>query len=179
MVHSEAKTRLNNLTKIQSSLHGFLHEMCKCCIFRCVRIRAGDAENWNRVCVRYGLLFWHTFGTMCCFFDSFSTSHPEGLDVWFLVGPFVYFHTSCVLTVKALGRLRRCTCSPEPSLVAYVTIISWADSYVICFHGLFDKTLHITLVMRKPVYAIYEQQRRKSACASAQSDQHLCCSLPR
>ena len=24
-----------------------------------------------------------------------------------------------------------------------------------------------------------EQQRRKSACASAQSDQHLCCSLPR
>ena len=34
-------------------------------------------------------------------------------------------------------------------------------------------------VMRKPVYAIYEQQRRRSACASAQSDQRLCCSLPR
>ena len=34
-------------------------------------------------------------------------------------------------------------------------------------------------VMRKPVYAICEQQRRRSACASAQSDQHLCCSLPR
>ena len=28
-------------------------------------------------------------------------------------------------------------------------------------------------------YAICEQQRRRSACASAQSDQHLCCSLPR
>ena len=43
-------------------------------------------------------------------------SHPVGLDVWFLVWPFVYFHTSCV---------------PEPSLVAYVisTIISWAGSY--------------------------------------------------
>ena len=27
--------------------------------------------------------------------------------------------------------------------------------------------------------AICEQQRRRSACASAQSDQHLCCSLPR
>ena len=27
--------------------------------------------------------------------------------------------------------------------------------------------------MRKPVYAICEQQRRRSACASAQSDQHL------
>ena len=41
-----------------------------------------------------------------------------------------------------------------------------------CFTGL----IH---VMRKPVYAICEQQRRRSACASAQSDQHLCCSLPR
>ena len=27
-------------------------------------------------------------------------------------------------------------------------------------------------------YAICEQQRCRSACASAQSDQHLCCSLP-
>ena len=26
----------------------------------------------------------------------------------------------------------------------------------------------------KPVYAIYKQQRHRSACASAQSDQHLC-----
>ena len=33
--------------------------------------------------------------------------------------------------------------------------------------------------MRKPVYAICEQQRCRSACAYAQSDQHLCCSLPR
>ena len=28
-------------------------------------------------------------------------------------------------------------------------------------------------------YAICEQQRHRSACASAQSDLHLCCSLPR
>ena len=33
-------------------------------------------------------------------------------------------------------------------------------------------------IMRKPVYTICEQQRRRSACASAQSDQRLCCSLP-
>ena len=33
-------------------------------------------------------------------------------------------------------------------------------------------------VMRKSVFAICEQQRRRSACAFAQSDQHLCCSLP-
>ena len=33
--------------------------------------------------------------------------------------------------------------------------------------------------MRKPVYALCKQQRRRSACASAQSDQCLCCSLYR
>ena len=31
----------------------------------------------------------------------------------------------------------------------------------------------------KTCFAIYEQQRLRSACASAQSDQRLCCSLPR
>ena len=30
----------------------------------------------------------------------------------------------------------------------------------------------------KPAVSIYEQQRCKSACAFAQSDQHLCCSPP-
>ena len=38
---------------------------------------------------------------------------------------------------------------------------------------------YLSLVTRKPVIALCEQQRRRSACASAQSDQHLCCSLPR
>ena len=28
--------------------------------------------------------------------------------------------------------------------------------------------------MRKSVYAICEQQRRRSTCAAAQSDQHIC-----
>ena len=36
---------------------------------------------------------------------------------------------------------------------------------------------HLNHVMRKPVLAICQQQRCRSACASAQSDQHLCCSL--
>ena len=54
-------------------------------------------------------------------------SHPVGLDVWFSVGPFVYFHTSCVRTAKPQAR---CAVSPEPSLFAYAisTIISWAGS---------------------------------------------------
>ena len=34
-------------------------------------------------------------------------------------------------------------------------------------------------VIRKPVFVICKQQRRRSACAPAQSDQHLCYSLPR
>ena len=37
----------------------------------------------------------------------------------------------------------------------------------------------LSYVMRKTVFALCEQQRRSSACASAQSDQHLCCSLSR
>ena len=58
-------------------------------------------------------------------------SHPMGLDVWVWVGSFVYFHTLCVRTAKALARLCGCAGSPEPSLVAYVisSIISWAGSF--------------------------------------------------
>ena len=38
---------------------------------------------------------------------------------------------------------------------------------------------HLSNVMRRPFLAICEQQRCRSACASVQSDQHICCSLPR
>ena len=30
-------------------------------------------------------------------------SHPMGLDVWFFIRPFVYFHSLCVHIAKALG----------------------------------------------------------------------------
>ena len=58
-------------------------------------------------------------------------NHPMGLDVGFLIGPFVYFHVLCVRTAKALVRLRGCAGSPEPSLIAYEisTIISWTGSF--------------------------------------------------
>ena len=64
-------------------------------------------------------------------FQTRMRGHPVGLDVWLLVGPFVYFHTWCVRTAKALARLRACAGSPEPSLVAYVISIkiSWARSF--------------------------------------------------
>ena len=53
--------------------------------------------------------------------------NPLGLHVWYLVRPFVYFHTLCVRTAKALIR----AVSPEPLLFAYAisTIISWAGSF--------------------------------------------------
>ena len=35
---------------------------------------------------------------------------------------------------------------------------------------------YMNLVMRNPVFALCEQQRHRSACASVQSDQHLYCS---
>ena len=61
-------------------------------------------------------------------------SNPLGLHIWFLVRPFVYFHTFCVRIAKALVRLRGCAVSPEPSLFAYAisTIISWAGSFHVC-----------------------------------------------
>ena len=49
-------------------------------------------------------------------------SHPVGLDVRFLVGPFVYFHTQMCANGEGSGeslrRLRECAGSPESSLVA-------------------------------------------------------------
>ena len=38
---------------------------------------------------------------------------------------------------------------------------------------------YLSLFIGKPVFALWEQQRHRSACTSAQSDQHLCCSLLR
>ena len=69
--------------------------------------------------------------------------YPMGLGVWYFIGPFVHFHTSCVRTAKALARLRRCAGSPEPSLVAYVisTIISWA--------GLFSMDCTLLIIIKK------------------------------
>ena len=60
-------------------------------------------------------------------------NHPVRLDVWYLIGPFSYFHTLCLQIAKALVRLSRCAGTPDPSLVAYVisAIISWAGSFIV------------------------------------------------
>ena len=64
-------------------------------------------------------------------------SHPVGLDVWFLVGPFIYFHPSWGWTAMALawafaGRL----CDK------YHNLMSWLKSRS-CLHDLVvSGTLH-------------------------------------
>ena len=52
-------------------------------------------------------------------------SHPVGLDVWFLVGPFVYFHTSCVN-------------SEGPGNTAWMCRLAWAFTGRLCdkYHNL-------------------------------------------
>ena len=57
-----------------------------------------------------------------------TRSHPVGLDVWLFVGPFVYFYTSCVRTVKALStaRMRRLACAFAGRLFdKYHNLMSW------------------------------------------------------
>ena len=73
------------------------------------------------------------YGTFCAPLTHCSTMQTQpssGARCLFLVGPFLYFHTSYVQTAKALARLHRCASSPESLLVAYVisTIFSWAGS---------------------------------------------------
>ena len=78
-----------------------------------------------------GKIKWASFVLCKWFLQTRMCSHPVGLDVWFLVGPFFYCHTSCVRTAKAQVRLRGCAGSLEPSLVTYVisTIILCTGSF--------------------------------------------------
>ena len=55
-------------------------------------------------------------------------SHPVGPDIWCLVGPFGYFHTSCVQTAKALARQCGSRLGLRLSPVWLSTIISLAGS---------------------------------------------------
>ena len=103
-------------------------------------------------------------------------SHPVGLDVWSLVSPFVYFHTSYVRTMKALARQRRCAGLPEPSLVAYVisTIISWAGSYM-KNNSIFIK-LSVTLCFLEE-FALYDQRWTKLSSNVLSQNWNTCSKL--
>ena len=117
-------------------------------------------------------------------FTNSSNTHVQpssGARFWFLVGPFLYFHTSCARTAKALARLCGCAGSPEPSLVAYVisTIISWAGSnqglccLPFCVH-LLKVLLYgsiITAIFRVSeclLYCVWKQQCHWQYCVTVQ-----------
>ena len=66
------------------------------------------------------------------FFKRAHAQPSSGATCLIYVGPFIYFHISCVRTANVLARLRGCAGSPKPSLVANVisTIISCAGSNI-------------------------------------------------
>ena len=66
-------------------------------------------------------------------------SSPLGLHVWFLVKPFVYFHTLCVRTVKALARLRSLAwafavrlCDKYNNLMSWLELLKLACNNKLC-----------------------------------------------
>ena len=73
---------------------------------------------------------------------------------------------------------------PEPLISDSISFLILFASSPTCFKALRKKENkhlknYMGHVMRKTVYAIPKQQRRRSACASMQSDQCLLCSLSR
>ena len=58
--------------------------------------------------------------------QTYMRGHPEGLDIWFLVRPFAYFHTSCVGTAMTLIKLRRLAWAFAGRLYdKYHNLMSW------------------------------------------------------
>ena len=71
---------------------------------------------------------WHFSSSV----NSFFKQSPVWLDIWFLVRAFVYFHTSCMWTAKALARLRGCLCDK------YHNLMSWLNFHnKLCRNSLF------------------------------------------
>ena len=117
--------------------------------------------------------------------DSDQPGHPPSLNRVFAVrsvGSSAFF----MRTAKTLIRLGGCPGWSESSLGAHqfvgFVIMRLTFGSVVILKPL-SKSTGVTdgmsRLMRKSVFALFEQQRRRSACASAQSDQHLCCSLHR
>ena len=91
-------------------------------------------------------------------------SHPVGLDVWFLVGPFVYFHTSCMRTAKPLARLRGCS-----GETARMRRLAWAFAGRLCdkYHNLMSwliLSFRYCLWAGKMELLTYRQRRLQVTC---------------
>ena len=100
-------------------MHAF-HMKCSNVAFSVVpRKGDGDAENWNRVWVRYGLLVWHTFYTVCFFFFFFVSLGFTFNTLRDLLKRIV-LKTSC-LSVRSSVRLIRgfAVCMKKPWVLSY------------------------------------------------------------
>ena len=107
-------------------------------------------------------------------------SHPVGLDVWFSVGPFVCFHTSCVRTAKALVGL--CGCDKYHNFMSW---LKWIRSFFCECEQLGISadvirkviTICLGLLISPEAQPDYKwnitQSRSRSACTSIQSVQCL------
>ena len=102
--------------------------------------------------------------------SSASCNYYSGLVEDYTGTDGVYGYTSDGIWVYEGCRAEFVVCGGT----VYRTVERKSDNVV------FDEYLDNNLghVMTKPDFAICEQQRRRSACASTQSDQRLCCSLP-
>ena len=118
-------------------------------------------------------------------------SHLVGLDLWFLVGPFVYFHTSCLRTAKALARLHECS---DKCSSSFIKLNRWeykknhsdlieSMQVLLIVHYLCTKQKKNILWKLKwasswdyGTYHLGDQWRLRRAYASAQSCQSFRCS---
>ena len=96
-------------------------------------------------------------------------SHPVGLDVWFLVGRFICFHTS----------LRGCTGLPEPSMVAYVIsticheLALFTLHFTISLHCIYTRSI-LALCATGRLWYILEKQYHNSVAFSFTHTKQLC-----
>ena len=98
------------------------------------------------------------------------------MKTWLSAGCHIIFITDTILLLQT-----QIKGIPIKFWVVYKTFPSWIVLTVfnITHTNTWSRRLYMSRVTRKPVLAIYKQQRSRSACTSAQSDQRLYYSLPR
>ena len=113
---------------------------------------------------------WRNLGSLAT-----NWVHSEDSDQTGRMPRLIWVFAGCTLTLLVLSRGGSnydCTCVFCGSLtVQHLRPLScWYSSYT---------DIKGAWSCENVSYAICEQQKSRSACASAQSDQHLCCSLLR
>ena len=116
-------------------------------------------NTWTYTCLIQNFKTLTSLWSWAGWFESYPVANPEdrfSRDVAYIIR----------LTFNR--KFTQTECCQQIYIYFYVYIWSYGSCSIYLGH-----------VMRKHVYALCEQQRRRSACASAQSDQRLCFSLPR